>query len=132
MMQESSSGPSSSHLSEMIVQLSIDNQIIPVKRATLCHFKDTLFAKRFNDSKWMLEHMFKSKDGTSVVLMELPTAIIKPIINQLRLAAMLNVTCSGDELPNMKIDDEQDVEVLDLVVSKVFPDYYCCSYWRDV
>jgi len=56
--------------------------------------------------------------------MELPTAIIKPIINQLRLAAMLNVTCSEDELvPKMKIDDEQDVDVLDLVVSKLFPDY---------
>jgi len=56
--------------------------------------------------------------------MELPTAIIKPIINQLRLAAMLNVTCSEDELvPKMKIDDEQDVDVLDLVVSKLFPGY---------
>jgi len=56
--------------------------------------------------------------------MELPTAIIKPIINQLRLAAMLNVTCSEDELvPKMKIDDEQDVEVLDMVVSKLFPDF---------
>ena len=64
-MMKEMSAPSSSHLSEMIVQLSIDNQIILVKCATLCHFKDTVFANQFNNSKWVLEHMFELKDGTS-------------------------------------------------------------------
>ena len=38
------------HLSEMNFQLSIDNQIIPMKCAILFHVKDTVFAKQFNDS----------------------------------------------------------------------------------
>ena len=86
------STPSSNNPSEAIVKLSIDNEIIPVKRTTLCHFKDSMFAKQFTDSDWILEHTFKSNDSTNAVLMELPTAIIKPIINQLRLTAMLNTT----------------------------------------
>ena len=57
MMKESGSVPSI-HLSKMNFQLSIDNQIIPMKCAILCHFKDTVFANQFNDSKWMLENMF--------------------------------------------------------------------------
>jgi len=53
--------------------------------------------------------------------MELPTAIIKPIINQLRLAAMMNVTSSEDELvPNMKMYEHDLDELLDLVVSNLF------------
>ena len=57
MMKESVSVPSI-HLSKMNFQLCIDNQIIPIKCSILCHFKDTVFANQFNDSKWMLENMF--------------------------------------------------------------------------
>ena len=64
-MMKELSAPSSSHLSEMIVQLNIDNKTTLVKCETLCHFKDTVFANQFNDSKWILEHMFELKDGTS-------------------------------------------------------------------
>ena len=56
-MKESGSVPSI-HLSQIDFQLSIDNQMIPMKYAILCHFKDTVFANQFNDSKWMLENMF--------------------------------------------------------------------------
>jgi len=52
--------------------------------------------------------------------MELPIAIAKNIINQLRLTAMLNTT-SENVLPKMKIDNEQDFDMLRLVVSKLFP-----------
>ena len=64
-MMKEVSAPSSSNLSEMIFQLSIDNQSILVKCATLFHFKDTVFANQSNDIKWILEHMFELKDGTS-------------------------------------------------------------------
>ena len=55
--------------------------------------------------------------------MEIPTVIIKDVINQLRLAEMLNTGSYEDSIPKMKIDNEQYVDVLDLVVSKLFPDY---------
>ena len=49
--------------------------------------------------------------------------IIKAVINQLRLAVMLNTSSYEGNIPKMNIDDEQDVDVLDLLVSKLFPDY---------
>ena len=55
--------------------------------------------------------------------MEIPTVVIEAIINQLRLALMLNTSYYEDDIPKMKINDDQDVDVLDLVVSKLFPDY---------
>ena len=55
--------------------------------------------------------------------MEIPSATIKDIINQLRLAEMLNTNSYEDNIPKMKIDNKQDVDVLDLLVSKLFPDY---------
>ena len=55
--------------------------------------------------------------------MEIPSGTIKDIINQLCLAEMLNTSSHEDIIPKMKIDDKQDVDVLDLVVSKLFPDY---------
>ena len=64
-MMKELSAPSSSHFSEIIFQLRIDNQIILVKCATLFHFKDTVFANQYNDIKWILEHMFELKDDTS-------------------------------------------------------------------
>ena len=57
MMKESGSVPSI-HLSKINFQLNIYNQIIPMKCAILCHFKDNVFANQYNDSKWMLENMF--------------------------------------------------------------------------
>ena len=67
--------------------------------------------------------MFELKDGTSTVLMEILTVIIKAIINQLRLSVILNTRSYEYSIPKMKIYDEQDVDVLDLLVSKLFPDY---------
>ena len=64
-MMKELSAPSSIHLSEMIVQLNIDNKTTLVKCATLFHFKDTVFANQYNDIKWILEHMFELKDDTS-------------------------------------------------------------------
>ena len=55
--------------------------------------------------------------------MEIPSGTIKDIINQLCLAEMLNTSSHEDNIPKMKIDDKQDVDVLDLLVSKLFPDY---------
>ena len=55
--------------------------------------------------------------------MEIPSGTIKDIINQLCLAEMLNTSFYEDTLPKMKFDDKQDVDVLDLLVSKLFPDY---------
>ena len=55
--------------------------------------------------------------------MDIPSATIKDIINQLRLSKMLNTRSYEDTLPKIKIDDKQDVNILDLLVSKLFPDY---------
>ena len=55
--------------------------------------------------------------------MDILLATIKDIINQLRLEEMLNTSSYEDTLPKMKFDDKQDVDVLDLLVSKLFPDY---------
>ena len=55
--------------------------------------------------------------------MDIPSATIKDIINQLRLSKMLNKRSYEDTLPKIKIDDKQDVNILDLLVSKLFPDY---------
>ena len=55
--------------------------------------------------------------------MDIPSATIKDFINQLRFSEMLNTSSYEDNLPKMKIDDKQDVNLLDLLVSKLFPDY---------
>ena len=55
--------------------------------------------------------------------MEIPSATIKDIINQFCLAEMLNTSSYEDNIPKMKIDDKQDVDVLDLLASKLFTDY---------
>mmetsp|Transcript_29300 Transcript_29300/g.33649 ORF Transcript_29300/g.33649 Transcript_29300/m.33649 type:complete len:149 (+) Transcript_29300:134-580(+) len=114
------STPSTDNPSETIVKLSID----PVKRTTLCHFKDSMFAKQFNDSDWMLEHTFESNDGNAV-LMEFPTAIIKPIINQLRLAAMLE----SSYFQTLKISSLVVLERRPLVQKKKNPTFsnHSCS-----
>ena len=54
--------------------------------------------------------------------MEIPSATIKDIINQLRLAVMLITSSYEDTLPKINIDDKQDVDVLNLLVSKLFSD----------
>ena len=55
--------------------------------------------------------------------MDIPSATIKDFINQLRFSEMLNTSSYEDTLPKMKIDDKQDVNLLDFLVSKLFPDY---------
>ena len=55
--------------------------------------------------------------------MDIPTVIITAIINELRLSVMLNTSYYEDYMTEMKINDYQDVDVLDLVVSTLFTDY---------
>mmetsp|Transcript_16163 Transcript_16163/g.18723 ORF Transcript_16163/g.18723 Transcript_16163/m.18723 type:complete len:143 (-) Transcript_16163:455-883(-) len=105
----------------MIVNLSVDNEIIPVKHTILCYFTDSVFALQLTDTKWTSEHTFKLDNGTSAVLIEHSKRFIMPIINQLRLAAMNELNCNDCNLARMKMNSQQDDKVLQFVVSKLFP-----------
>ncbi len=103
-----------------ILKLWIDDEIVPVKRSTLCLCKDSQLAEDFGSSDWVDKHSFKCDDETDVILIEYPPSYFKLIINRLRLRAMM--TTSGGELPKVKMNNTEEMRGLGLkdLVSVLF------------
>ncbi len=103
-----------------ILKLWIDDEIVPVKRSTLCLCKDSQLAEDFGSSDWVDKHSFKCDDGTQVILIEYPPSYFKLIIDRLRLRAMM--LTSGGELPRVKMNNTKEMRGLGLkdLVSVLF------------
>ncbi len=106
---------------DAILNLSVDGEVIQTKQSTLCLCEGSLFAKNFQDNEWLAENTFIDDNGNSVILIEQPIAIFKPIINQLRLRAMMNLE---DVFLPIRMENHENFSLLERYVSVLFPGNY--------
>ena len=101
-----------------IINLSINNDIIPVKLSTLLSIKGSLFFEKFSSQEWIEKHTFTGDNGRDLVLIEYPVDAFKIIINQLRLMAVMGST-SMESVPLMK-KNRKIVKTVDRLVATLF------------
>jgi hypothetical protein len=107
-----------------ILDLQLDNEIITVRRSTLCSYlKNSVMAKQFSDDKWIQEKSISYAAGKVTILIEYPPTIFKTIISQLRLCSMMQ---SGDNLPRILIDDHEESILMEQVLLQLFPENIEC------
>ena len=123
----SSTGKSSSESfhtiisNDHIVNLWIEGKVIPVKFSTLCHFKDSELARRFNDADWLRMHTFQScYNGSIVVFLEHPIEAFESIINHLRLYAISESAGIISKYQMKGIHDPHDKKVLQETLTTLF------------
>ena len=104
----------------------MNNVVIPVKKSTLCVFKDALIAKNVTNPDWLKSNTIQDDDSKkSYLLLEHPHELINQILNQLRLLAMTrayDVSSSKTPVPLIKINDRNHFLCLDRVVTALFQD----------